>query len=247
MNIPMKLKVLAVDDETSILTLLRTALDDEGFELSTAETVQQFRELDAAHDFDLYLIDVSLKDGNGLSIVRALRQKTDKGIILLTGRSSETDQVVGLELGADDYVTKPFRIRELSARMSAVCRRASRSGSSSAADAKTLRETQESGSDYDYEFDGYRVRIAARTLWGRENEEIPLTSAEFNLMVALLKRRGQVLDRDQLMNAVKGQDWECYDRAVDGLISRLRRKIQPPAQGPHYIRTVHGVGYVFAA
>lgn len=242
----MKLKVLAVDDEKPFLTLLRTALDAEGFELSTAQTVRQFWELDAIGDFDLYLIDVTLNDGNGFSIVRDLRQKTDKGIILLSGRTSETDQVLGLEVGADDYVSKPFRMRELAARMNAVWRRSGRGGSSVAADAQTLRAERDAGHDYDYEFDGYRLRIAARTLWGCQDQEIPLTSAEFNLMVALLKRRGQVLDRDQLMNAVKGQDWECYDRAVDGLISRLRRKIPPPEDRSHYIRTVHGVGYVFA-
>ncbi len=239
----MKIKVLAVDDEASILALLHIALDDEGFELSTAQTLEQFWQLDEAGEYDLYLIDVNLKDGNGLSIMRELRQKTDKGIILLTGRSSEIDHVVGLESGADDYITKPFRLRELTARMNAVYRRTVYSGLSTAGDTKS--ESQGGAQEYDFEFDGYRLQIAARTLWGRDNQEVLLTSAEFNLLVGLLKRRGQVLNRDQLMNAVKGQDWESYDRAIDGLVSRLRRKIQPLGQNSHYIRTVHGVGYMF--
>ncbi len=236
----MKTKVLAVDDEASILTLLHLALNVEGFEVSTAQTIEKFRELDGANDYDLYLIDLNLKDGNGLSLMRELRQKSNKGIILLTGRSNEIDQVVGLESGADDYVTKPFRMRELAARMTAVCRRTNHSTSSHS-------EAQEGGQNYDFEFDGYRLQIAARTLWGPENQEISLTSAEFNLLVAFLKRRGQVLIRDHLMDMVKGQDWESYDRAVDGLVSRLRRKIPPSQQGSSYIRTVHGVGYLFAA
>lgn len=237
----MKTKVLAIDDEASILALLRLALDNEGFEVNTAQTIEKFRELNDVNDYELYLIDLNLKDGNGLSIVRELRHKTNKGIILLTGRSDEIDQVVGLESGADDYVTKPFRMRELAARMTAVCRRTKFSGNSIV----SRPEAREGSEVYDFEFDGYRLQIAARTLWGSDGQEVPLTSAEFNLLVAFIERRGKVLIRDELMNMVKGQDWESYDRAVDGLVSRLRRKIQPPHQGPHYIRTVHGVGYLF--
>lgn len=239
----MKLKVLAVDDERAVLTMLQAALSDEGFDVSTAEGAQQFREMEASGDFDLYLLDVTLRDGNGLSIVRDLRQRSDRGIILLSGRTSEMDRVLGLELGADDYVTKPFRVRELAARMHALHRRTGPRNSSAAEQGKPSGD--EHARDADYEFDGYRLRLSARTLWGRDNEEISLTTAEFNLLAALLKRRGRVLDRDQLMNAIKGRDWEVYDRAVDGLVSRLRRKIPTVSQQTHYIRTVHGIGYMF--
>lgn len=246
----MKPKVLAIDAESAILTMLRTALPDEGFDLSTVGSVKDFCKLDAVTNFDLYLIDINLADGNGLSILRKLRQKTQSGIILLSGRSSETDHVVGLEMGADDYVTKPFRIRELAARMNAVYRRTGGAETSPPAQAKDREaEANQPGGQHscDFQFDGYRLRIAARALWRDGGCEIDLTSAEFNLLLALLKRKGQVLDRDQLMNAVKGKNWEVYDRAVDKLISRLRRKIPPPEPKAHYIRTVHGVGYVFAA
>lgn len=240
----MKLKVLAIDDEKAILSMLQAALEDEGFDLSTAESVQQFREADASGDFDLYLVDVTLRDGNGLTIVRELRQKSDRGIIVLSGRTSETDRVLGLELGADDYVTKPFRVRELAARMNALYRR---TGPRSPASASlTEAAGDEQVRDVEYEFDGYRLRLSARTLRGPDDQEIVLTTSEFNLLAALLTRRGRVLDRDQLMNAIKGRDWEAYDRAVDGLVSRLRRKIPPLAQQAPYIRTVHGIGYMFS-
>lgn len=251
----MKLKVLAVDDETTILTLLRTALDSEGFDLRTTETVKKFRKMVLVEAFDLYLIDITLQDGNGLTLVRELRRESDAGIILLTGRTSETDHVLGLEMGADDYVTKPFRMRELAARMNAVYRRTGHPAPARSAQQPSSEAPQDTGGiarqgarqQCDFHFDGYRLRITERALWGHDNREIDLTSTEFNLLVALLTRRGQVLHRDQLMNAIKGRNWQSYDRAVDGLVSRLRRKIPRPDEGSHYIRTVHGVGYTFAA
>ena len=119
----MKAKILAVDDEPEILALVEAALENDGFDVFTALSVSDFRKLNAEHTFDIYLIDVGLPDGSGFSLVKELRKGSDAGILMLTGRSSETDQVVGLEIGADDYVTKPFRLRELAARVNAVYRR----------------------------------------------------------------------------------------------------------------------------
>lgn len=237
---PTRPKILALDDEVAILVLLREKLEGEGFDVLTARSVREFAHLDAQEQIDIYLIDVTLRDGNGFSLVRDLRKRTDKGIILLTGRADETDQVLGLELGADDYVTKPFRLRELAARVGAVLRRTA-----------GRRKTGEVGGagegQTEYRFDGYLASTATRSLRGPDGGEIPLTTAEFNLLAALLQRRGQVLDRDALMAAVKGRHWESYDRAVDGLVSRLRRKIGGPDSGSRYIRTVHGIGYLFCA
>ncbi len=236
----MKPKVLAVDDEEAILSLLDASLSDEGYEVLTARTVEEFRKLNAQNKIDVFLIDVGLTDGNGFSLVKELRQSSKAGIIVLTGRASETDQVVGLEIGADDYVTKPFRIRELAARINAVHRR-----TSARQELDIARAEPATAQPMDYSFDGYKLSTGARRLWDVEGREIVLTTAEFDLLSALLRRRGQVLDRDQLMNAMKGRDWESYDRAIDGLVSRLRHKLPASNPSAHFIRTVHGIGYSF--
>lgn len=238
----MKPIILALDDEPAILELLRTSLEQEGYYVLTSSSAAEFRALNAQNDIAIYLVDLSLPDGNGFALVKELRLISTGGIIILTGRASETDQVVGLEIGADDYVTKPFRIRELAARVNAVYRRTHVNASVRSASAafKLL-------STIDFEFGDYKLSVGARRLWHKKHGEVNLTSAEFDLLLALLRRRGQVLDRDQLMNAIKGREWESYDRAVDGLVSRLRRKLQFDGSAADYIRTVHGIGYSFTA
>lgn len=235
--IPSKPCILIVDDERDILELLDIGLSSEGFDVRGTTTASDF--LSKYNDLkpDLCIIDVSLPDGNGFGLVKQLRQGSDVGIVMLTGRGSETDHVLGLELGADDYITKPFRIREVAARLNAVLRRTVGKPRESV---DTARRT-----DADYEFDGYRLMMEERTLYGRDGQEIELTTAEFNLLVAFLVHRRQVLSRDQILNAVKGREWESYDRAVDGLVSRLRRKLPVEAGRSHYIKTIHGIGYAF--
>lgn len=246
----MKPRLLVVDDDPDILKLLDTALSEEGYDITTTASAADFRAAAVDGDYELFLIDVTLRDGNGFALVKELRQSTDRGIILLTGRTSETDHVVGLEIGADDYVTKPFRIRELAARVNAVHRRTAQRGPVAQAPADipaaTALADPDPSSAQDIRFDGYRLNVGARRLWNGDGAEIDLTTAEFELLLALLRRRGQVLTRDQLMNAIKGRDWESYDRAIDGLVSRVRRKIPRAGGGSPYIRTVHGIGYSFA-
>lgn len=245
----MKPTVLAVDDDPGILGILSIALGSEGYRVLTAETIDSFRSQWATEDVDIFLVDLSLPDGSGFALIKELRLETEKGVIILSGRAGETDHVLGLEIGADDYVTKPFRIRELCSRVNAVFRRSRHSSrpdpgraqppsgpSKAAAAVETL----------DYEFGGFGVSLASRRLIAPDGNEIDLTTAEFDLLVGLLKRRGQVMTRDQLMNAIKGRDWESYDRAVDGLVSRLRRKLGRGAGNAGFIRTVHGIGYSFA-
>lgn len=244
----MKPTILAVDDEPAILGLLSIALGAEGYRVLVAENIKNFKQQDAIEDVDIYLVDISLPDGNGLRLVKELRQNTDKGVIILSGRAEETDHVVGLEIGADDYVSKPFRIRELCSRVNAVYRRSRgnlRAPPAPAVAAPAVRESTPVTAMSDYEFDGFGLSLSARELIGPNGTEIELTTAEFDLLAGLLSRRGQVLSRDQLMNAIKGRDWECYDRAVDGLVSRLRRKLSVRPDKHSYIRTVHGVGYRF--
>lgn len=242
--------VLAVDDEPEILELIVKSLGAEGFRVVTATTVADFWLRNDECDPDVYLVDLTLPDGNGFNVIKEIRRSSDRGILVLSGRESETDQVVGLEIGADDYVTKPFRIRELAARVNAVYRRSSVSGKDLPPAVAPIRADSfpiTADRMVDFTFDEYRISIAFRQVWGPEMAEIDLTTAEFDLLVALVKRRGQVLNRDQIMNAIKGRDWESYDRAVDGLVSRLRKKLPAHDRTSHYIRTVHGVGYSFTA
>jgi len=235
-------RVLALDDEPAIRALLSEALAAEGYTVLTAGTIGEFWDIHEGFEPHVVIVDLSLPDGIGFSVVKRLRQNSNTGIIILSGRGSETDHVLGLELGADDYVTKPFRRRELAARVGAVLRRLDDQ-------APTQRDTATKAiiTAIDYTFDGYKVSVGSRQVWNGEGQEIVLTTAEFELLVALLRRRGQVLNRDQIMNAVKGRDWESYDRAVDGMISRLRRKLPAEGRKAHYIRTVHGIGYSFSA
>lgn len=242
--------VLAVDDEPDILDLISAALEAESYEVVTARSVAEFWSRNAECDPDVYVVDISLPDGTGFNVVKELRRTSDRGIIVLSGRDSETDHVLGLEIGADDYVNKPFRIRELAARVNAVYRRcSSRAEGSSVQSGDDLSDSGSPSSQpvVDFTFDDYKLSLSARRLWGPEKVEIDLTTAEFDLLSALIKRRNQVLNCDQIMNAIKRREWESYDRAVDGLVSRLRKKIPPRNAGPHYIRTVHGIGYSFIA
>jgi two-component system torCAD operon response regulator TorR len=236
-----KLNVIAVDHELAIHGVLTDSLSAEGYRIKTVGSMAAFRRLENAEIADLYLIDLTLPDGNGLSLVKELRLRRNCGIIVLSNRSSEADHVLGLEMGADDYIVKPFRIRELVARVGAVMRRRA-----PVAGAANLNSQWRQ--DCDFSFDGYRVSCAARQVIAPGGEAISLTTAEFDLLIVLLRCRGHVCNRDRLLSQMKGNTWNASDRAIDGLVSRLRRKL-PVVNGKtsSYIRTVHGVGYAFVA
>jgi len=232
-------KIIALDDDRDIQALLAEILQAEGFSIRCAASIAEFEALDASDPADLYLIDLGLPDGSGLAVLRMLKQRSDAGVILLTGRSEETDHVVGLELGADDYVTKPFRRRELVARINAVLRRVHGQLDEPVAPALPA--------EADHVFDGYRVWLGSRRVVAPGGHEIALTTAEFELLSAFLGQRGRALSRDQLIELIKGRTWEISDRAVDGLVSRLRRKLPPRGdRASPYIRTIHGMGYAFS-
>ena len=230
--------VIAVDDEPDILTLVREALEREGIEVHSAGSVSECLSLSEKVKPDVYVIDLTLPDGNGFDLVRNLRERHEAGIVILSGRKDETDNVLGLELGADDYVIKPFRPREFAARVNAVMRRYRRPVEQRTGEEAPINQP-------DFEFGEYVVSTSARLVWDDQGREILLTTAEFDLLHALLVSRGRVVSRDHLMNAIKGRDWEAYDRAIDGLVSRLRKKLPAPPGRVHYIRTVHGAGYSF--
>lgn len=236
--------VLILEDEASVATMLEDALKDEGYDVVKAGTAAEFRRTIASREIDMFLMDVNIPDGSGLNLVKEIRKVSDVGIILLTGRADEMDKVVGLEIGADDYIAKPVRLRELRARINAVYRRTqanrSRPLGVDGANAQTITAAKPIG------FGKWHLHPESRRLTDSDDQEVRLTTAEFDVLTALVKNRNRVLSRDQIMNAVKGQDWSSYDRVVDGLISRLRGKLPVDGSMEHYIKTVRGVGYMFS-
>ena len=231
-------RVLLLENELALHKPLGDALAAEGYKVTAVSTIAGFRKISAQDCAELYIIDQYLPDGNGISLVRELAQRSACGIVVLSRSANESDHVLALELGADDYIVKPVRIRELVARVGAILRRCKRN--------RTEQSGTLSDMGFDFSFDGYRVNCAARQLISPAGAEIVLTTAEFDLLTALLRSRGSVCHRDQILTLMKGRAWIASDRTIDGLVSRLRRKI-PTYNEKHrsYIRTVHGVGYAF--
>jgi DNA-binding response OmpR family regulator len=219
-------RVLIVDDEPAIRESLAFALKRDGFAIAEAATLKEARA--AAADADLIILDLVLPDGNGLEFLRALRSQSDIPVIVLTSRDEETDRVVGLEMGADDYVLKPFSPREVAARVRAVLRRAAKSAQP---EEETALESGSVSADP-------RTRKAA--VAGRE---LALSRTEFNLLAAFLRSPGRVFERSQLLDAVWGSDVVVGDRTVDVHIKALRRKIEEAGGDPRVLETVRGVGY----
>ncbi len=234
---PRNYHILVLEDEPATRALLASLLEAESFRVTTAESAGQAQELAALHNFDLVLLDLNLPDEDGLYIARELRSKSDVGIIMLTSRKEDIDRVVGLEMGADDYVTKPFFPRELVARVKGLLRRlgVSRTPRRSDGDGRQVRR-----------FDGWEMNLARRSLMDPAGREINLTRAEFDLLTALVEGAGRVLARDHLLDAIGSQYWTPVDRTIDVLVSRLRRKMEVDPKAPAIIITSHGYGYKFA-
>jgi DNA-binding response OmpR family regulator len=191
------------------------------------------------------LLDLVLPVEDGLSLAREIRAKSDEvGIVMVTGRDDVIDRVAGLEIGADDYIAKPFHLREVLARVRSVLRRRARPGPASAAE-EPRSGTGNAGEMFCFE--GWTVEPTKRRVTGQDGREVALTTGEFDLLLAFLAHPGRVLDRDRLMDLVKGRAWVAYDRGVDQQIARLRRKIEADPANPSLIRSVRGVGYLFAA
>jgi len=218
-------RVLVVDDEPRIVQLVRDYLERAGFAVSTARDGREA--LMRAHQDrpDLILLDLGLPGLDGLEVTRRLRRDSGVPIIMLTARDDETDKVVGLELGADDYVTKPFSPRELTARVRAVLRR-------HAGDPEA--EVIHAG-DLVLDVPRLRVEVAGRA--------VTLTATEFQLLTALARQPGRVFTRSQLLDAIHGVAFEAYERAIDAHVKNIRRKLEPDPHTPRYLLTVYGVGY----
>jgi DNA-binding response OmpR family regulator len=229
-------RILAVDDDAEIIALLARYLGGHGFALSGVGSGAALRQAIATDPPDLVLLDLGLPDEDGLSLLQYLRTHWRGPVIVVSGRGEAVERVVGLELGADDYVSKPFDFRELLARIRSVLRRAPVAVATEPA--PTLRRLA---------FDRLVLDLAGRRLTDEAGDEIPLTGGEFDLLKALLDRPHEVLTRDQLMNALHGRDAGPFDRAIDVGIARLRRKIEHDPSAPRLIRSVRGAGYMLAA
>jgi two-component system alkaline phosphatase synthesis response regulator PhoP len=221
--------ILIIEDEPNLARLARDYLDRAGFRAITAGTAREGRDRLKADRPDFVVLDLGLPDGNGLDILREIRATTNLPVIILTARGDEVDRVVGLELGGDDYMVKPFSPNELVARVRAVLRR----GAAATTEATVI----ESG---EVMIDVPRMRVT------RAGQEIDLTATEFQLLATMAREPGRVFTRGQLLNAVHGVMVEAYERAIDAHIKNIRRKLEPGGEAPLYIQTVHGVGYRFA-
>jgi DNA-binding response OmpR family regulator len=231
--------ILIVDDETEVRRLLEAGLKAEGYTVSEAADGAGLLAILDKKPVDLITLDVRLGGEDGFNLAREVRAKNNVPIIMISGRGDMIDRVVGLELGADDYIAKPFYMREVLARIRAVLRRYDNQGSD--AGRAPLAEKGRR-----FEFDGWQLDAGRRALVTPEGKDCELTTAEFNLLLLLVERPGRVLSRDELMDLLKGHDWTPLDRSIDGLVARLRKKIER-GEVPQLVKTVRGVGYVFAA
>jgi two-component system OmpR family response regulator len=227
-------RLLLVDDEPSLREPLAEYLTRQGFLVRQAEDAAKARSALLEETPDLVLLDIMMPGEDGLSLCRHLSETKHLPVIMLTAKGEAMDRIVGLEIGADDYVPKPFEPRELVARIRSVLRRASKA--SPPADEDAL-----------YEFDGWKLDPLKRKLTDPDGTVVPISSAEFRLLVAFLSHPRQVLDRDRLLDMVQGREAHLFDRAVDNQVSRLRRKMEEDSRDPKLIQTVWGGGYRFAA
>jgi DNA-binding response OmpR family regulator len=224
-------KVLAVDDEVKILDVLKSFLESKGFAVYTAENGSQALEIFRHENISLVLLDLMLPELSGEEVCITIRKKSRVPIIMLTAKTEETDMLEGLGIGADDYITKPFSLKALYAKIEAVLRR-------SGDDLLPLyNKSSFNGGDLEIDFESHLVK--------KNNCEVKLTPNEYRILTALIKYPNKVFTRDQLISAALGNDFEGFDRAVDSHIKNIRQKIENDPKNPVYILTIHGVGYKF--
>jgi len=228
-------KLLVVDDDPRLRELLRRYLSENQFEVSLAPDGASMQRLLQREQFDLIILDLMLPGEDGLSLLRKLRGQQDRTpVVMLTAKGDEIDRIIGLEVGADDYLAKPFNPRELLARIHAVLRRSPPPDLPGAP----------GGQGETLEFGPFVLKLGARQLL-REGEPVPLTTSEFSVLKVLAQHARQPLSRDKLMTLARGREYGAFDRSLDVQVSRLRRIIEDDPQQPRYIQTVWGIGYVF--
>lgn len=233
--------ILIVDDEEPVRALLRDCFELEGFRVDEAADARAAMASLDGRPVHLVTLDLNLGGDNGLELARQIRARCNVPIVMITGKGDTIDRVVGLELGADDYIAKPFHVREVLARVRAVLRRYEPAPVS-----ESLPQTRAEPSET-WHFDGWVLDVGRRELRSPAGDLRELTTAEFNMLLMLVQRPSRVLSRDNIMDLLKGHEWSPLDRSIDSLVARLRRKIEETPDIPRLIKTVRGVGYVFAA
>ena len=227
--------ILVVDDQQEICDLVREYLSGEGFRVSTANDGAGLREELSRGPVDLVILDLVLPGEDGLQLARELRTQSDIGIIMLTGRGETVDRIIGLEMGADDYLSKPFHLRELLARVRSVLRRGGGRGAGE----------RPAGARARVQFSGWSLDLASRELTSPAGEEVRLTTGEYELLAAFVNNANQVLSRDRLLDLSRHREAGPFDRTIDVQVGRLRRKLEDDPQRPTMIKTVRGTGYIF--
>jgi two-component system OmpR family response regulator len=227
--------ILIVDDHQDICDLVQNYLTGEGFKVSTANDGVGMRKVLSQSNIDLVLLDLMLPGEDGLTLARTLRSESNVGIIILTGRGETLDRIIGLEMGADDYLPKPFHLRELLARVKSVLRRAS------------ARNVKPNDRPATAQFHGWKLDLATRELYSPDGAEVRLTTGEFDLLAAFVANANQVLTRDRLLDLARNREAGPFDRTIDVQVGRLRRKLEDDPQNPNLIKTVRGTGYIFTA
>jgi two-component system OmpR family response regulator len=229
--------VTIVEDDPDVRALLTRSLGADGYQVTALESGVGIEDVITSSQIDLVILDIGLPDVDGLTIMQTIRRTSDVAIIIVSGRGDLADRVVGLEIGADDYITKPFEPREILARVRSVLRRGRRQDDAAApADAHYL-----------YAFGNWRLDATAQALHGDNGQPVSLTSGEFRLLEAMVTRANRVLTRDQLMDICYGNNSPAFDRSIDVCVARLRRKLLDDPRNPSIIRTVRNGGYIFAA
>lgn len=231
--------IVVCDDEPDIRETVGEYLELQGYRVSAVDGGPALRELVEKETIDIVILDIMMPGEDGLSLARFLRERGDIAIIMLTASGETVDRIIGLEMGADDYLAKPVDLRELLARIKAVLRRTT-------AQAAAPGGARSGSSEASVPFGNCLLDIEQHKLFGADGEEIAITAMEFNLLKVFADHSGRVLNRDQLLEMAHDRDWDPFDRSIDIRISRLRKKIELDPAKPQVIKTVRGVGYIFS-
>jgi len=227
--------ILVVDDDPRIRQMLTRYFEGEGYAVNAVSDGQEMRAQLKKQEIDIILLDLSLPGGqDGFDLAREIRMQSDVPIMMLTGRDDVVDRILGIEIGADDYIAKPFHLREVHARLKSILRRR-----------QPAQPKQEENEEKIVRFEGWTLNLSRRQLLSAEDGEVELTTGEFDMLAAFVQHAGRVLTRDFLMDVTRGRQLDAFDRTIDAQIVRLRRKIEADVKHPQLIKAVRGVGYIF--
>lgn len=230
-----KTHILVCDDEIDVREMLQEYLSKRGYKVSAASGGEELRSIISSRAVDVMIMDINMPKEDGLSILRSLRPENTTPVIMLTAAGDVVDRIIGLEMGADDYLGKPVDLRELEARIKAILRRGAISDKVSAENSDGDRAL----------FGDYILDKGAAKLLASDGSEVPLTAMEYSLLKVFAENKGRVLNRDQLLEQAHDRSWDPFDRSIDIRISRLRRKLEANPEKPEIIRTVRGIGYLY--